>query len=369
MALPKILFVTAEEHYLKEGMAVLGKTFEVIAANTAQKGFMKLSGSTDIRVVVSDLRLPDVDGITFLAKVRNKFPKVVRILASGDESFKVVSGAVNTAHVYSLLPRPCDPKRLRKAVVEGVKLYGKVRPDTESLRDTMFGTVRMLIDILELTHPAAVRRSKRIRRRAWSISEELDAMPAQFMDMVVLLSNIGCVGLPSGLLREIERGKNVSKEDQQIFYTHPTIAAHLLENVPRMGKIADAIRHQNTPFSEKPPLGARILKVCIDLDHLERKGASVEKGMQIMRGKPKVYDPRVLDALDRHLGESRRAICNKLTVAELKPGMVMQTDMVTKSGAILLQQGETLTEASHQRIQAFSDLLHIKEPVCADNPA
>jgi len=368
MSLPKIVFVTAEKHYAAEAQAVLGKAFDVVIATTAKDGFLKLSKDPDVRVVVSDLHLPDVDGITFQTRVRKDFPKVVRILCTGDEDFKTLSGAVNHAHVYSILPRPCDPKALRTAVVEAVKLYGKVRPDADALRDTMFGTVRMLVDILELTHPAAVRRSKRIRRRARKVSEEVNAMTPQFMDMVVLLSNIGCVGLPSGLLKKVEKGGSITKEEQQIFYTHPSIAAHLLENIPRMGKIANIIRHQNTPFSENPPLGARVLKACIDLDHLQIKGMSADKGIEYMRGKPKIYDAKVLDALVKHLGDSEKVVCNEITVADLKPGMVMQMDMVTESGTVLLQKGDALSEASHQRIQAFHDLLHIKEPVCAAMP-
>lgn len=368
MALPKIIYVTAEKHYAKEALAVLGKAFEVTVATTAKDGFLKLSKDQGARVVISDLRLPDVDGITFLAKVRSDFPKVVRILASGDEDFKALTGAVNLAHVYTILPRPCDPKVLRKAVVEAVKLYGKVRPDADALRDTMFGTVRMLVDILDLTHPVAVRRSKRIRRRARKVSEEVNAMTPQFMDMVVLLSNIGCVGLPAGLLKKIEKGASVSKEEQQIFLTHPSIAAHLLENIPRMGKIANVIRHQNTPCSEKPPLGARVLKACIDLDHLQIKGMSADKGIEYMRGKPDVYDVKVVDALGKHLGDSGKTVCNEISVAELKPGMVMQADMVTESGTVLLQKGDVLSDSSYQRINAFSDLLHIKEPVCAVMP-
>lgn len=369
MALPKIVLVTADERFAQEVLGVMDKAFDVTVSTTARDGFMTLSSTKDIRVVLSDLRLPDVDGISFLGKVRNDFPKVIRILASGDEGFKMLSRAVNIAHVYTLLPRPCDPKRIRKAMVEAVKLYGNVRPDAEAMRDTMFGTVRMLVDILELTHPTAVRRSKRIRRRARGVSKAINAMTPEFMDMVVLLSNIGCVGLPVGILKKAEKGGGLTREEQQIFYTHPFIAGHLLGNVPRFGKIANIIRHQNTPSVEKPPLGSRILKACIDLDQMQVNGASASKALEYMRGKPNVYDDKVLDALEELLGESNKVECHELTVADLKPGMVMQSDMVTEAGTILLQKGDVLSEASYQRVQTFIDLLHIKEPVCVTHPA
>lgn len=369
MALPKILLVSPDNKFAEEVKALLRGDYAVAAVAGGKDAVKVLASKKGIRVVLSGLNLPDVDGLKLLAKIRKDHPKIMRILITGEGDFNTVVGAISKAHVFSLLARSCPPEDLKAAVRDAVKMYRKIRSEADSMRDTMFGTVRMLVDILELTHPRAVRRSKRIRRRAQEICKDLHAMPTQFMDMVVLLSNIGCVGVPSGVLAKMEKGEEISPQEMKRFRSHPSIAAHLLGNVPRMGKVADIIRHQNTPVSQKPPLGARILKVCIDLDQMQLGGAAPDKALEFMRKKPEIYDERVLDSLRSHLGNSKKVVCNPVMITELEPGMVMQTDMVTEAGAILLHKGETLSEASHLRVQAFSDLLKIKEPLCAVLPA
>lgn len=363
MKKPKIMLVTSDTTMAKIAQTELGKAIDLMSLSSGEEALDILAGDDEYMAVLAGLNLSGMDGLKLLASVRKKHPKLMRLLITADKSFKTAANAVNMAHISRLLPRPCPPKALKAAIKEAVQKYRKGQAENEAMKDTLFGTVRMLADILELVQPDAVMRSKRIRRRAQYISNELKAMPAQLMDMVVLLSNIGCVALPPELLEQMESGKRPSKEDMQIFYTHPSIAAHLLGNVPRMDKVAEIIRHQNTPVSQDPPLGARILKACIDMDRMELSGASPEKAVKFMASEPGIYDAKVVAILKGHLEKSSKAQSRKLAATELEPGMVMQRDMVTSKGAILLQKGEALSEASHLRVQAFHDLMKIVEPI------
>ena len=368
MQKPKIMLVTSDAALAKIAQAELGKAVTLTNLSSGEKALELLAGDDEYMAVLAGLNLSGMNGLKFLAEVRREHPKLMRLLITADTNFKTAANAVNMGHVSRLLPRPCPPKALKAAIKDAVQKYRKGQAESEAMKDTLLGTVRMLVDILELVQPDAVMRSKRIRRRAQRICTALKAMPAQLMDMVILLSNIGCVALPPELLEQMESGARPSKEDMQIFYTHPSIAAALLENVPRMEKVAAIIRHQNTPVSQDPPMGSRILKACIDMDRMELSGASQEKAVKFMASKPDIYDARVVEVMKRHLEESKKIECHGLTVAQLEPGMVMQRDMVTDKGAILLPKGETLSEASHLRLQTFSDLLHVVEPVCVEPP-
>ena len=369
MQKPKIMLVTSDATLAKIAQTELGKAVALTTLSSGEKALKLLAGNDEYMAVLAGLNLSGMNGLKLLAEVRREHPKLMRLLITADTNFKTAANAVNMGHISRLLPRPCPPKALKAAIKDAVQKYRKGQAENEAMKDTLLGTVRMLVDILELVQPDAVMRSKRIRRRAQRICTALKAMPAQLMDMVVLLSNIGCVALPPELLEQMEAGGRPSKEDMQIFYTHPSIAAALLKNVPRMDKVAEIIRHQNTPVSQDPPLGARILKACIDMDRMELTGASQEKAVEFMASKPGIYDARVVEIMKRHMEESKKVECHGLTVADLEPGMVMQRDMVTRKGAILLPKGETLSEASHLRLQAFSDLLNIVEPICVEPPA
>ncbi len=368
MAKPKILFVSTDTEFAKGAQQSLEDAFDITCLDNAGEGLALLGKDPRIVAVVSGLKLPGMNGQEFLATARKKFPKVLRIMVTGDCDFKTAAETVSAAHVLHLLSKPCSPDVLRNALTEAVVAYKQARAESDAMKDTLLGCVKMLVDIMELTNPVAARRSKRILRRAHRICKELRALPAQMMDMAVLLSNIGCVGLPAGVLKKMESGAEMTREELKTFRTHPSIAAHLLKNVPSMGKLAKIVRYQNFPCSKNPPMGSRILKVCIDMDQMQDSGASPEKALAYMQSKPEVYDVNVVEAMGRHREESAKLECTPVSVSDLEPGMIMQSDMVTEKGVTLLHRGEVLSEASHLRVQAFADLLRIKEPVCAFMP-
>jgi len=369
MAKPKILLVTTDRECAKETMVTLAGKFDVTHLDNGEKALALLAKDSRFMVLLSGRDLPGMSGLELLTAAYKKHPQTIRLMVTEDRDFETAEAAINKAHVANLLSKPCPQELLLKTISNAVVSFKRERAEMEAMKDTLLGSVRTLVAILETTHPLAVRRSKRIRRRAQRICKDLKAMPPQMMDMIVLLSNIGCVGLPEGLLKKMEIGRNITKQDMKQFRTHPLIAARLLEGMPRMGKMAAAIRHQNTACSKNPPLGARILKVCVDIDQMELNGSAPDKAIEYMRSKPDIYDQKVVDSLAKHRDENGKTTDNPLNVTELQPGMIMQKDMVTEAGAILLHKGERLSEASHMRVQAFSDLLKIREPIHAHLPS
>lgn len=368
MALPKIILVTKDIQFAKAAKVALGGAVVLSMTDSGEKALKALDGAHSYTVVISDMALKGMDGRAFLAAVNKKHPSISRIAVTDTPDFEQAAQLVNATDISWLLTKTCAPKELLTAVTDSVNRHRKDKAESEATKDTLIGCVKMLVDIMELTHPEAVSKSKRILRRAQQVNRVLKAMPPQFMDMVVLLSNIGCVGLSPVLLKKIEKGTDVTKEDMKTFRTHPGIAARLLENIPRMGKIAEIILHQHTPCSQKPPLAARILKVCIDLDQFKTKGASSEKALAHMHKRPETYDHTVVEAMMRLQTDAKKSQCPPISVADLQPGMIMQQDMVTEDGTVLLHKGDALSEVSHMRVQTFSDLLKIKAPIYATVP-
>jgi len=363
MALPKIMLVTKDKTFAKTAKDVLGGAVILSLTDSGEKALKALGGNHGYTVVIADMVLAGVDGRAFLAAVRKRHPKIRRIAVTGTPDFDQARQLINTTDISWLLAKPCKPEDLRKAVADTVTRQRRDQVEGDAMKDTLVGSVKMLVDIMGLTHPEAVARSKRIRARAQQINRSLKALSPQFMDMAVLLANIGCVGLPKALLKKMETGTDITKQDMQAFRAHPGIAFRLLENVPRMGKLAEIIRYQNIPCSQKPPLGSRILKVCQDMDQMLINGANPKKALHHMRKRPEVYDPAVVEALTRDERAADEVLGAGIPVAELKPGMIMMQDMVTADGTVLLHKGDCLSETSHIRLTTFNDLIKVKEPV------
>ena len=366
MAHPKLLIVSMDAAFREEAKAALSSRFALLATDSAEKALAALEKERECSLVMSGLTLPGMDGVAFLAELRRRQPQVMRLLVSGDGTFETAMRAINVAQVHHFMVKPVTAPQIAEAADDALRSYEQAQAEASQLRATLNGSVRMLVEVLELTNPAAMGRSTRTSERIKQLGRVLDVRPRWPLDLASLLSQLGCVSMPTEILTKLESGEDLNKEELQIFTTHPTIAAHLLRNIPSMGNVAEIIRQQTTPSSANPPLESRILRVCLDLDHLERKNVPTSKALDAMRAHPDRYDQKVVEALAGVLGETAMVCCHTLSVAELQPGMVMMADMVTKTGTKLLLKGQRLSEASHLRLQAFGTMLDIEEPICVD---
>lgn len=112
----RVLFVDDEPKILEGLQRMLRSTrheWEIEFAVGGQAGLETL-GSRPFDVVVTDMRMPGMDGATFLSQVRDLHPQIVRIVLSGHSDQKLVLSSVGPAHQY--LSKPCDPELLKQTV-------------------------------------------------------------------------------------------------------------------------------------------------------------------------------------------------------------------------------------------------------------
>jgi DNA-binding NtrC family response regulator len=111
----KILCVDDEPRVL-EGLALhLGRIFEMVTATSGREGLEVLAGQGPFTVVLSDMRMPGMDGAAFLSKVRQAAPDTTRMLLTGDTDLQAAIAAVNEGQIFRFLTKPCAPYNLRLA--------------------------------------------------------------------------------------------------------------------------------------------------------------------------------------------------------------------------------------------------------------
>ncbi len=103
---------------LKSLAATLRKHFEVISASSAADALDLLDQEPGLRVVVSDYRMPGMDGAAFLAEVRGRFPRTVRMLLSGAGAENVVLQNADLA--FRVLSKPCPRETLILAIEDAL---------------------------------------------------------------------------------------------------------------------------------------------------------------------------------------------------------------------------------------------------------
>jgi C4-dicarboxylate-specific signal transduction histidine kinase len=112
---PKILFVDDEPSIL-EGLAIHARRkFQVSTATSGAEGLQRLKKEGPFAIVVSDMRMPEMDGSAFLREVRLNAPDTIRMLLTGYADLESAMNVVNEGYVFRFLTKPCDPGSLHKA--------------------------------------------------------------------------------------------------------------------------------------------------------------------------------------------------------------------------------------------------------------
>ena len=358
----RILFVDDEPNILDTFRRNLRRAFDVATAEGPEQGLQALESAGPFAVVVSDLRMPVMDGIAFLEHVRERAPDAVRIILSGHGDFATAVAAVNRGAVFRFLTKPCPPEELVGVLRDALRQHRLVVAERELLRGTLRGSVQVLTDVLALVNPEAFGRSERIRDLVVKLGARLDAKPLWQLELASMLCQLGCVALPPDTLRKRLAGEDLTAEEQQIWGMHPEIAANLLTNIPRLGEVAAMIGAQQLPPGPDVPLGARILRAALDYDVELRRGLSPSLAVAALRVRAERYDPAVLAALAAGVADASDVPMRAVPLAGLRPGMVLARDLTNAVGTPLLLAGQRLGDASISRLRNLSDILQTDGP-------
>jgi two-component system, NtrC family, sensor kinase len=120
----RILCVDDEIPILKAMKRIfMDSDYEILTASSAGEGFDMLSNNQPIQVVVSDYRMPDMDGVEFLQKVCSKYPDTVRIVLSGYADTASIVSAINEGEIYKFIPKPWNDDELKVTIANAIERY------------------------------------------------------------------------------------------------------------------------------------------------------------------------------------------------------------------------------------------------------
>jgi predicted signal transduction protein with EAL and GGDEF domain len=120
---PRVLCVDDDSHVLDGLRGILRRHCDVSTAIGAAEGISTINEGAPFAVVVSDLQMPDMDGIEFLRWVAARTPDTSGILLSGAPNLASAIAAVNAGYVFRFLTKPCPPNELIDAVTAGHGRY------------------------------------------------------------------------------------------------------------------------------------------------------------------------------------------------------------------------------------------------------
>jgi two-component system, NtrC family, response regulator HupR/HoxA len=106
MDMKTVLFVDDEERLLnslKRGL--IDESYKCLFANSGPEALKVLAANT-VHVIVTDMRMPEMNGLELLRLVREKYPDIIRIVLSGYTQITTLLTAINEGHIYKYITKP-----------------------------------------------------------------------------------------------------------------------------------------------------------------------------------------------------------------------------------------------------------------------
>ncbi len=358
-----ILCVDDEPKVLEGIVLNLRRHYRVSTATSGQDGLTIIEGDDPPAIVVSDMRMPEMDGAAFLSRVRERSPETVRILLTGQADLNSAIAAVNEGQIFRFLTKPCNSQNLLAALGAAAEQHRLVTAEKELLEKTLRGSIKALTEILSLANPLIFGRANRIKQHAMELMAGLGSPFTWQFEVAVMLSQIGCIVLTPENNDKLYYGKPLTPVEAESTQCVPKISLQLLENIPRLELVCAILDAQEynfdgsgspigAPQGESIPLGARVLKLVSDYDFLEAGGSSPAAALSTMQGRKGRYDPKLLATLNRVKNKAAPGV-SQIKLEALDVGMLLVQDVMSSTGSLLVPRGHEVTQAILSRLSSM----------------
>jgi len=356
--LATILCVDDEPRIVDSLAVQLRREYQVLAANGGNSALQVLKDKGAPAVIVSDMRMPGMDGATLLKHVKQLYPETTRILLTGETGRDAAMAAVNEGQIFRFLTKPCPPDQLRAAIEAGVAHHRLLVAEKVLLQETLIGCIKALVDILAITNSVAFGRATRVKRLATEVAALLGVHNFWQLEAAAMLSQIGYISLPLELVEKLYYGKRLTPEERALADGAPAVAQKLLGQIPRLEPVMEMLAACLQTNNDLPDglikLGARILGLVLDYDAQIAQGHSVQAAMSALRAQSGRFDHKLLENLESlvALGAGTPEV-KEVLVSRLTPGMVFMHDLFTPVGTLLVPKGFEVTETFLERARNF----------------
>lgn len=386
--------------------------YKVLTAESGAQGLDILQQET-VDLVISDMRMPQMDGAQFLEQVRQHWPDTTRVLLTGYADVSSTMAAINKGEIYRYIAKPWDDndvlllvkhamerkqleqekhrlealtqqqneelKTLNSSLENKVqertltlqKVLHELERSNDQLRKNFLTSVSIFSNLMELRTGGIGGHSRRVAELARKLAVQMELNADDIQDVVLagLLHDIGKIGLSDTVLEK--HLPELTPFERREMMRHPAIAQTALTPLEQLKNAATIIRahHEHFDGTGYPdglsgfsiPLGARILLVANDYDALQHGNMLNNRLTQmkaynhILESRGKHYDPSVVDAFKTLLvgTQSHQDVAVEMRSSHLRSGMVLARDLFSHEGLLLLGHDFVLNDLMIEQMIKF----------------
>ena len=414
---PCILLVDDEESILNSLRRLLrSQPYELLLASSGTQA-LELFSTHKVDLVLSDARMPGMDGAALLAEIHKRDPQCMNLLLTGYADIGTITAAINEGRIYRYLSKPWDDDELLLALRQALahqhaererqRLLLLTREQNEQLRQlnasleqrvqARTAELQQTADMLDLAY-AELRRSyvtstevfsllvnQRLPRnkqtnqqvialvRAFASHAKLGEGDSHDLHMAAALYNIGKLSWPDALISA--PADLLHSKQRDTYRAYPAQSESLLMSLEPLQDAARLIRHHQERWDgsgfpdhlkgDAIPLGARILKLAVDFVELqcglvlERQMNHDEALLFLQKYAGRLYDPDLIDDFCQVCAQQLPDITltdsdvRALDTRRLQPGMVLARNLHADNGMLLLNEGKALSAPLIEKLIAF----------------
>lgn len=367
---PTVLLVDDESAVLDALALQLGRDHEVLTAESGPDALRVLAETGPVAAVISDLRMPGMDGVELLRRIQLEYPDTTRVLHTAQSDLNAAIAAINDGGVYRYLTKPVQTEELRATVQEAVARHGRSTTERQLLDKTLKSSLQALFGCLELASPAAFARAGRIRTLVADLCAALQLESLWEIEVAAMASQLGAVTIPPSVLQKLDKGLPCTGEEQVMIDAMPGVAVRLLDGIPMLEEVVEIVRGLGpapvtaTPVSPLIEAAVDVVRTAIDYETLESRGIEVESAIAVLECRDRSA-LRVLGALREAKGVTQRGTDNVrgLRMVDLEVGMRVAEDIVASNGLVLIGRGMVVTSLLLDRLDNYARMIEIVEPV------
>ncbi|GIM96088.1 response regulator [Paractinoplanes toevensis] len=371
---PTVLLVDDENEILEALALQLRRDHKVLTAASGDDALRVLADSGPVAAVISDLRMPGMDGVELLRRVQLEYPDTTRVLHTAQSDLSAAISAINDGGVYRYLAKPVKSDELRATVQDAVELHGRSTTERHLLDTTLKSSIQAVFGCLELASPAAFARAGRIRTRVAELCAMMQLEALWEIEVAAMASQLGAVTIPPSVLAKLDKGLPCTEEEQQMIDAMPGVAVELLKGIPMMEDVLEIVRglspgRVKNPTKPQSPLieaAIDVIRTAMDFETLESRGMELESAITVLECRDHsalnvLSALREVNGLDKVAEKQVRG----LKVGELEVGMRVAEDIAATNGLVLIGRGMVVTSLLLDRLDNYARMIEIIEPVLA----
>lgn len=353
----RILMVDDEPNVLSAYRRTLGRCFPVVCAEGGAAGLAALESEGPFSVIVTDMRMPQMNGLEFIQTAREKSKDSVYLMLTGNADQQTAVDAINTGNIFRFLSKPCTVEQLVSSVKAGIRQHEMVTAERVLLRDTLTGSIRLMVDALELADPLVGAVQSKVKQLVHELCHQF-RVPYDWQFMVAgSVCLIGLVGT--------QRDKSHLVPIESLLVNAASLGSRLVMNIPRMGDVSAILAQQREtgPLPEDlnshtrenlNAIASRFLRASVDLSFATRAGMTHAAAVEYLSSTGH-HDPRLIDAFTLIPSAGVYAgsvwVSREIKVSEIRSGMVLENDLLRFDGTLLLSRGQPVSELAAENLR------------------